>query len=59
MTKHTKRKKKMELPCDWVDEAGFDVLPKNQPTKPCELSTDTALILKDKNVPRSARARGG
>jgi hypothetical protein len=56
MTKHTKRKKKMQLPCDWVDEAGFDVLPKNPPSKP---STDTALILKDKTVPRSARARGG
>ncbi|HXJ60529.1 MAG TPA: hypothetical protein VNU68_28115 [Verrucomicrobiae bacterium] len=59
MTKHNKRKKKMELPCHWVDEAGFDVLPKNQPSKPSELSTDTAMILKDKTVPRSARAREG
>jgi hypothetical protein len=45
MTKHTKRKKKTELPCHWVDEHGFAVVPKN-PVKENEVMSDTAFLLK-------------
>jgi hypothetical protein len=58
MTKHTKRKKKTELPCQWVDEAGFDVVPKSRPEATRELPSDTAFLLKNKAAARPLRARG-
>jgi len=58
MTKHIKRKKKTELPCQWVEEAGFEVVPKGNPADSSKLGSDTAFLLKNKAASRPLRIRG-
>src|SRR5262245_9691007 len=61
MTQHKKRKKKKGLPglpCQWVEEQGFDVVPTSPPTKGPDAPSDTAFLLKAKAASRPARMPG-
>ena len=53
MTKQTKsRKTKANLPCQWVDEEGFEVTPVPGPTNDPKALPDTAFLLKPNPLPR-------
>ena len=51
MTEHTKAQQdKIKLPCQWVEEEGFDVDPVSQPATDRQTLSDTAFLLKSKPV---------
>ena len=53
MTEHTKsRKTKTKLPCHWVEEEGFEVMPAPEPANDLATLTDTAFLLKSSPPPR-------
>jgi hypothetical protein len=53
MTEPTKsRKTKARLPCQWVDEAGFEVTPSPGPANDPQTLPDTAFLLKPTPLPR-------
>ena len=55
MSKQTKSQKiKAKLPCQWVEEEGFEVRPATPvPAKNPQLLTDTSFLLKSNPPPRS------
>jgi len=47
MTEQTKsRKTKTKLPCQWVEDEGFEVTPAQGPAKDPQALPDTAFLLK-------------
>jgi len=53
MTEHTKsRKTKTKLPCHWVEEEGFEVMPAPEPVNDLAILTDAAFLLKSSPLPR-------
>jgi len=46
------RKIKARLPCQWVDEEGFEVTPAPGPTNDLKALPDTAFLLKPNPPPR-------
>jgi hypothetical protein len=57
MPKQTKSQKiKAKLPCQWVEEEGFEVRPATPvPAKNPQVITDTSLLLKSNPPPRSTQ----
>jgi hypothetical protein len=52
MTKKTKsRKTKAELPCQWVEDEGFEVTPAQRPANAPQAMTDTSFLLKCSPLP--------
>jgi len=60
MTEQTKSQKiKAKLPCQWVEEEGFEVRPATAvAAKNPQVLTDTALLLKFKPPPRPTQFPG-
>jgi hypothetical protein len=53
MTEPTKsRKTRTKLPCQWVEEEGFEVMPAPEPANDPQALTDSAFLLKSKPLPR-------
>ena len=53
MTEQTNsRKIKAKLPCQWVEEEGFEVKPVPGPANNPQVHTDTAFLLKPNPLPR-------
>jgi len=53
MTRQTKsRKTKAKLPCQWVEDEGFEVAPAQGPAKEPQALPDTAFLLKSRPLPR-------
>jgi hypothetical protein len=59
MTEQTKAQQlKAKLPCQWVEEQGFEVQPKPDLAKDPKPLTDTAFLLKSSQPPRPTRLPG-
>lgn len=53
MIEQTKsRKTKTKLPCQWVEEEGFEVMPTPEPANDPQARAGTALLLKSSPLPR-------
>jgi hypothetical protein len=53
MTKQTKsRKTTTKLPCQWVEDEGFEVTPAPEPANDPQVLADTAFLLKSSPQPR-------
>lgn len=53
MTEQTKsRKTTTKLPCQWLEDEGFEVTPAPGPMNDPQALPDTAFLLKSKPVPR-------
>ena len=53
MTERTKsRKTKTKLPCQWVEEEGFEVMPAQEPAKDPQALPDAAFLLRPNPLPR-------
>ena len=56
MTEQTKsRKTKTKLPCQWVEDEGFEVTPAPGPSNDPQALTDTALLLVSNPRPRPSQ----